>query len=210
LAIIFAPFFCTNTFDYTSVDYTSVYLIIKMKFSTVVLSILVAGIHSLPYTNSVQRESAGITGKISQPLHSTHPSHPFSPLHVQFILTHHPVNGDGSSNLGGDAGITTKADGSTSVGGASGINVGGGGQQQPKAAGGGNNNGTAQLAGLVGSLQGASGANKKNGTSTGGAKATGTGGAKKPKGTGNANANLPPGVASNSSLASVFGALEGA
>ncbi|PQE04883.1 hypothetical protein CJF30_00004677 [Rutstroemia sp. NJR-2017a BBW] len=142
-----------------------------MKFSTVVLSILVAGIHSLPYTNSVQRESAGIT-----------------------------VNGDGSSNLGGDAGITTKADGSTSVGGASGINVGGGGQQQPKAAGGqtgGNNNGTAQLAGLVGSLQGASGGSS-------------AGGAKKPKGTGNASANLPPGVASNSSLASVFGALEGA
>ena len=184
-----------------------------MKFSTVVLSILVAGIHSLPYTNSVQRESAGITGKISQPSSFAILSHPYFHLRLRLALTPHPVNGDGSSNLGGDAGITTKADGSTSVGGASGINVGGGGQQQPKAAGGqtgGNNNGTAQLAGLVGSLQGASGGSKKNGTSTGGAKATGAGGAKKPKGTGNASANLPPGVASNSSLASVFGALEGA
>ncbi|KAM3075291.1 hypothetical protein ACMFMG_007267 [Clarireedia jacksonii] len=147
-----------------------------MKFSTIVLTALVAGIHSLPYANSVQRESAGIT-----------------------------VNGDGSSNLGGSAGITTKPDGSTSVGGASGINVAGGGK--PKAAGGGNNNGTSQLAGLVGALQGGS---KKNGTATGGAQATGTGGGKKPKGTGNANANLPPGVASNSGLASIFGALEGA
>ncbi|TGO46432.1 hypothetical protein BOTNAR_0588g00080 [Botryotinia narcissicola] len=132
-----------------------------MKFSTVFISLLVAGIHSLP-NPAVQRESAGIT-----------------------------VGADGSTNLGGEAGITKKPDGSTNVGGGSGINVASGGQS----GNGGNKNGTDGLAALIGSLNGASGGNS-------------TGGAKKSNSTG--NANLPPGVASNSSLASVFGALEGA
>ncbi|KAF7908687.1 uncharacterized protein EAF01_004442 [Botrytis porri] len=142
-----------------------------MKFSTVFISLLVAGIHSLP-NPAVQRESAGIT-----------------------------VGADGSTNLGGDAGITKKPDGSTNVGGESGINVASGANNQPQqgaggqTANGGNKNGTDGLAALIGSLNGASGGNS-------------TGGAKKSNSTG--NANLPPGVASNSSLASVFGALEGA
>ncbi|KAB8295079.1 hypothetical protein EYC80_007018 [Monilinia laxa] len=154
-----------------------------MKFSTVLLSVLVAGIHSFP-NRAVPRESAGIT-----------------------------VGADGSTNLGGEAGITKKPNGSTSVGGESGINTSGGAIGEPqKAAGGqtgqdGNKSGTDGLAALIGALNGASGG--KGNSTSGGAKATGIGG-KKPKGTGNANANLPPGVASNSSLASVFGALEGA
>ncbi|KAG4033705.1 hypothetical protein MFRU_004g02090 [Monilinia fructicola] len=160
-----------------------------MKFSTVLLSLLVAGIHSFP-NRAVQRESAGIS-----------------------------VGADGSTNLGGDAGITKKPNGSTSVGGESGINTSGASNgagaangEPQKAAGGqtgqdGNKGGADGLTALLGALNGASGG--KGNSTSGGAKATGTGG-KKPKGTGTAKANLPPGVASNSSLASVFGALEGA
>ncbi|KAF5876987.1 uncharacterized protein Bfra_001345 [Botrytis fragariae] len=145
-----------------------------MKLSTVFISLLVAGIHSLP-NPAVQRESAGITAD--------------------------KVGADGSTNLGGEAGITKKPDGSTNVGGESGINVASGANNQPQqgaggqTGNGGNKNGTDGLAALIGSLNGASGGNS-------------TGGAKKSNSTG--NANLPPGVASNSSLASVFGALEGA
>ncbi|APA11689.1 predicted protein [Sclerotinia sclerotiorum 1980 UF-70] len=157
-----------------------------MKLSTIFLSLLITSIFSRP-SPAVQRESAGIT-----------------------------VGASGSTNLGGEAGITKKPDGSTNVGGESGINVAGGANSQPQQAtgaqtgSGGNKNGTDGLAALIGALNGASGKN-----STGKAKPTGTRG-NKPKSTGNANANangnakLPPGVASDSSLASIFGALEGA
>ncbi|CAD6444577.1 b75a2463-8b93-4943-8bb0-b7e6c7c11526 [Sclerotinia trifoliorum] len=152
-----------------------------MKLSTIFLSLLITSISSRP-SPAVQRES-GIT-----------------------------VGADGSTNLGGEAGITKKPNGSTSVGGESGINVGGGTNSQPQQAAGartgngGNKNGTDGLTALIGALNGAS-----SGNSTGKAKPTGTRG-NKPKGTGNANGNtnLPPGVASDSSLASIFGALEGA
>lgn len=85
-----------------------------MKFVQILT--VAVGVQAIALPEIFLRRGTGITGTLLP----SSLSHQLSIFNKVCVIE---VNGDGSSNLGGELGITNNADGSQSIGGESGINV---------------------------------------------------------------------------------------